>query len=169
MPTIKKRSNPDIELIRGKGFHIKPADIPKVAKEFQAIREAHGGELHKMHIVAYAKSHKRSTLHKYFEWNVTRAAFLYWIEQAGYIIRAVYLKEEKQDEVTEYRAFVHLKDDNGGHYQDINVAMSDPVSREQIIAMALRDLKNWKKRYGHLKEFVPVRNAINVAIRNAGA
>lgn len=134
-----------------------------VGEEIEKYRQWNGGKLSKEMIVEIAKD-PSSPLHKAFEWNDTKAAEEYRLQQAGYMIRsiAVVFEHPDSEKELEVRAFVSVlqPNDEKATYTSIEVAMADDALRSQVFADALKELNAWKKKYEYLKIFQRVFQAI---------
>lgn len=108
---------------------------------------------------------KRHPLHSYFEWNNTKAAKKWRIEQARQLIKCVHIvstnSENKQIQV---RAFVNIKRDKNNalthnpfinensYYVSVKDAMSNNILRQYTVDIALAELENWMNKYRTVKE-----------------
>src|SRR5690606_15303296 len=84
----------------------------------------------------------------------TAAAHQYRLQQARGLIRsvvAVYVREDAPAVRT--RAYVHVPEASTPHYREMTHAMSQTKTRRLILQQAWRDLRAWRVRYQHLKEF----------------
>ena len=92
---------------------------------------------------------KASPLHRYFEWNNTKAAEEYRMDQARHLIQAVTIIREDAPESEPTRAIVTLIDSpaNGSKYYTLGEVQSDSEVREAYLAQALREAHQWMDRY----------------------
>ncbi|MGJ2408959.1 hypothetical protein ACR8FJ_22625, partial [Salmonella enterica subsp. enterica serovar Paratyphi A] len=93
-------------------------------------------------------------LHDFFEWSDTVAAHHYRLQQARGLIRsvvAIYVSEDKP--AVRARAYVHVPEATAPHYREMTHAMSQKKTRQLILQQAWKDLRAWRTRYEHLKEF----------------
>lgn len=110
-------------------------------------------------------SAKKHPLHSYFEWNDTKAAKKWRIEQARQLIKCVHVVTTDSDnKKIEVRAFVNIKRDknndltnnpfinNNSYYVSIKDAMSDDVLRQYTVDIALAELQKWMNKYKTIKE-----------------
>lgn len=110
-------------------------------------------------------SAKRHPLHSYFEWNDTKAAKKWRIEQARQLIKCVHVVTTDSDnKKIEVRAFVNIKRDKNhdltsnpfintnSYYVSIKDAMSDDVLRQYTVDIALAELQKWMNKYKTIKE-----------------
>lgn len=145
------------EFSEGSRFQAGAATDAKAAKtvgeHIELLRKQCKGELTPEDILEDAK-HDNSPLHEYFEWSDTAAAHQYRLQQARGLIRsvvAVYVSEDKPAVRT--RAYVHVPEASAPHYREMTHAMSQTKTRQLILQQAWRDLRAWRVRYQHLKEF----------------
>lgn len=143
-----------------------------IKKELETIRKAGGGELQPHAIVAYAKAHKKSALHKKFNWNVSKAAHEYWLWQARQIIRVhVEIIDNGDGELVEMRGYVcPVKPGNPNTHERSYTATRDSVghaeSRNEIILAQLARMDSIHRSYP-LAELKPVKDAIDKCRRRA--
>ena len=133
-----------------------------VSVELETIRKRSGGILRPADVVAFA-SDPKTALHARFEWDDTKAAHLYRLEQARAIIRCSV--KVMHDDNPPIRAYVSLVDDrqNGESYRGIGDVMADAGLRETLLSQALREAQSWRQRYEHLRELAPIFDAIDRA------
>ena len=147
----------------GDGYRFRPeVDPQRVGEELEKLRQRRGGELTPEDVLTAARS-TRSPLHPAFEWDDSRAAHQYRLDQASYLIRAVYaIPEEDEVQHERVRAFVYVKSLSTGeeHYTSTVVAMSDAELRAQVLQRALTELRTWQRKYRELKELAAVFEAI---------
>ena len=139
------------------GFRLRtPAE--QVGKALLALHQK--GPLTPESLLNAARSAKHP-LHGEFTWDDGRAAELYRLQEARYVIRAVAIVEVRSDggQPQEVRAFVHAEPDTP--YVPIAEAMGCPETRHAILERALHELQAWRKRYAALKEFAKVFEAVD--------
>lgn len=126
-----------------------------VAQELEFIRQRHGGILRPADVVAFARN-PQTALHGEFEWDDTRAAAQYRLEQARWIIRCV-VRIVTEDSAP-VRVYASLQNDRsvGDSYRNIHDILNDPNLREQLLAQALREADSWRLRYERLAELQPI-------------
>jgi hypothetical protein len=137
-----------------------------VAQELEIIRNRHGGILRPADVVVFARD-PQTALHAEFEWDDSKAADQYRLEQARLIIRCtVRIVSEDSPPI---RAYVSLQTDRraGDSYRALEDALSDPELRKQLLAQALREADSWRLRYERLVELQPICRAIVRAERQA--
>jgi hypothetical protein len=125
----------------------------------ESLREANGGVTPAL-VVRDAKK-KRSPLHDAFEWDDGAAAKAHRLTQASYLLRSLTVTVVAGVTRAPIRAVVHIITDGEQRYQSIDVALSDPGMRSQVLARALAELRAWQSRYSELKELARVFKAID--------
>ncbi len=131
-------------------------------QELERIRTARNGRLTADDVLKEAKS-KSSPLHGAFEWDNSKAAQQFRLQQAQYLIRSieVVVAQSKKKPASNVRAFVSVRRDNDRSYTSIGHAMSDAELRQQVVAQALKELEEWRSRYEKLSEFSKIFAAID--------
>ena len=130
-----------------------------VTQELEIIRKQHRGILRPADVVAFARD-PQTALHAEFEWDDSKAAVQYRLEQARQIIRcAVRVVSEDSPPI---RAYVSLHNDRrtGDSYRNLLDVMSEPGLRRQLLAQAMREAESWRVRYERLTELKPIVRAI---------
>lgn len=104
-----------------------------------------------------------SPLHSRFEWRNDIAGELYRREQARELIRSVKIvySESPEGEERSVRGWSALPDapDHRG-YVPTEEALQDPFTAKLLLRQAERELKAFKKKYGHLAEFHALVNSV---------
>lgn len=101
---------------------------------------------------------KNSPIHKYFEWNNSRAAELYRISQARKMVTCVVAVI---DSIPEAPFYVNVKIQKNRTYIRTDQANKIPDIWSQVLKTALEELLAWKRRYEKFKQLSPVIRAIN--------
>lgn len=96
---------------------------------------------------------KNSPLHNEFEWDNREAAEKYRLHQAGYIIRSIVIVADETKPAVYTRAVVTVED---GKYEPTQLILRDEGKREKLLAIALRDLRAYERRYNNLAELAPL-------------
>lgn len=106
-------------------------------------------------IVELAKP-KRSAIHRYFEWDDTKAAHRYRIQQARRMITSLVVIVDEQEAPA--AVSVTVKDSKGSHrtYMDTFKACAQEDLRGQVLEDAIKALKGWEWRYNTLKGLKPL-------------
>ncbi|GAC1339750.1 MAG: hypothetical protein NVSMB20_16000 [Bradyrhizobium sp.] len=136
-----------------RGFTSFPVPAPVAAAEIQRVSSAAGGEF-TPGLLVVASRPARAPLHGVFEWDDARAAEAYRVEQAKALIRNIVVVSEQEEIGTSVRAFVSVVSRSVDHavYVPVDVAMSEPDYRAQVLANALRDMEAFSAKYRHLCE-----------------
>lgn len=130
-------------------------------EELNHIAKKHGGVLKAKDVVKYAKNPK-TKLHKCFEWDDSKAAAKWRLEQAQHIIRCHVIVMPTDDKPVKVRAFQSLPSKRGGQeYQQTADVLSQPSWRQELLETALSDLRSLRKKYEVLKELSSVWSAID--------
>lgn len=138
-------------------------DAQAAGEEMERLRTLYNGRLESQMLVEAARD-KESALHDHFEWDDTRAASAYRMDQAGHLIRSITVEIQKWDgEQAPVRAFVSVKRDNDRSYTSVQHALSDNELRAQVLASAWAELEAWRKRHAELIELARVFAVIDQA------
>ena len=105
-----------------------------------------------------ASRNEDAPLHGMFEWRDEIAAEKYREVQAGYIIRSVEVVAEGDSKPV--RAFVALEITGTSGYTSTEVALAAMDTREIVLENALRELREFERKYARLKELAGVIAAI---------
>lgn len=147
-------------------YHWKDASrisIPAQAagERLEALRVKHDGITAR--VVVDDARRKRSPLHGAFEWDNTVAATEYRLEQARLVLRSIVMVSEKTPDSAPVRAFVCISADGERSYTSLDIALSSPEMRQQVVARALRELDVWRDRYEELDELAEIFAALDTA------
>lgn len=137
---------------------MKPAS-KAVVKELKRIALSNDGLLMPKIVVEAARA-KSSPLHRQFEWDDSKAAEKYRLDQARHLIR---VSVELIDGVdTPVDVFVSLTPDRGekGGYRIMTQVLSDAEMRQQLLSDAISELGVFREKYNRLKELAEVFKAI---------
>lgn len=106
-----------------------------------------------------------SPIHEYFEWDNTRAAALYRLQQARKLIGCVV---EIVGSTNIPKAVSVVVRTEGGEkkrtYMDTKKAMETPSAWQQVLQEALRQIKAWRERYARFKELEGIFNEVDKTI-----
>ena len=137
-----------------------------IQNELIAIATKNHGLLRPEDVVKVAKN-KNSILHSWFEWNQGKAAHEYRLWQARKLIISYRIKIIER-QVKPCRMYVSLKQDRyreKGGYRSLEVVLSQPNLREQLLQEALEELSYFEEKYNQLEELVEVFKAIKKVIK----
>lgn len=121
----------------------------------ERLRSVNNGRLTQEMVVAEALP-KTSPLHDAFEWNDTKAARKYRLDQAGHMIRSIEIVQVVRGQEKPIRAFVSVLRDEDRSYTSVDHALADADLRGQVINQAWRELEAWRQRHAELVEFARV-------------
>lgn len=136
------------------GARLSDRDAATIGPALEALAREHDDQLDAETVVEQARS-RQSPLHSYFEWDTRRAADLYRLEQARYLLRHIEVKiDTREGEGTWVRGFhaVYLHDASGApqperRYIPLAVVQADVDYLDQIISKAEREAQAWATRY----------------------
>ncbi len=109
---------------------------------------------------------KDSPIHGWFEWDDTKAADIYRVEQARHMVQqlVVVYRETDADEPIECRAFLNVSDEETGRqYVSTAKVLSDDELRKQVIAAVMANLERCEKKLHILKGFAKVLDSLKRA------
>ncbi len=151
------------------GYHIKN----DVATVFQAIEDAKiDGDVVPQKIVDDAKP-KNAPLHEEFEWNGRKAANAFRLYQARKVIQSIEIVHAKIPPTRAYEAVTVVappgkpKPKHRNVFRSVEEVLADPVTRDVLLASAIRDAAAFRKRYAALQELSQVFAAIDSLVLSA--
>lgn len=118
-------------------------------------------------LVVQVAEDEANPLHKYFEWNNTKAADRYREWQARQLILSVYLVDSDEENAVPVRAFVNLKpDDEDEFIPDQGYVFTPSIASKanyqaQVLEYAKSQLVGWRNKFGAYREFFGVVKAID--------
>ena len=140
----------------------KAADAQTIGEALEAIRVARGGELTPQNVVREPES-PQHPLHGFFEWDNTKAAVQFRLDQARGIIRLVRVADTDAEEAP--RAFISIGSDKGTSYRSFGEVKASADLTDAVLAAAQRELEAFERRYRSLKEVLePVGKAKSIVI-----
>lgn len=112
------------------------------------------GKLHAEKVVQFARRHKKSALHKQFDWNVKKAAMQHWIEEARRLIRVFVISTPVKDTMITARVYVSLPSDrkDGGGYRTMNSVLNDEAMKAEMLKSAMTDIQVFLRKYNDICE-----------------
>lgn len=140
------------------------ADAQIIGEELNRIRLEVGGELEPKAVVERARDAK-NPLHDHFEWDDSKAAASYRLDQARNLIRIVRVIDEDADEGTS-RAFVSVNGKNGVSYRSIDDVKQSRDLQAAVLEAAERDLEAFERRYRELKDICQIVATARESVRN---
>ena len=135
----------------------------EVVQAINKIAMQHPDRRATAHAVLDDARNEDSPLHSYFEWDDSKAAERFRLNQARALIMHAKVCMVAGEKKFNVRAFVSLGADriDGGGYRPIGDVMSDAERRAELLRTALSELGNFKKRYETLGELSGVWHAID--------
>ena len=131
-------------------------DAQVAGEELERIRTWNNGRLDPSNVVEASRD-PGAPLHPAFEWDDSKAARAYRIDQASHIIRHIDVVIEKPGgDAHPIRAFVSVKREDDRSYTSVQHALSDAELRAQVLAAAWSELEAWRKRHAELVEFADI-------------
>jgi hypothetical protein len=150
----KKAKSEMVYMWKG-GAHIRGSlDAQAVGSRLESLRQLFG-QLTPEVAVEDARP-VDALLHPAFEWDDVAAAEQFRLVQAREIIRSVVVIPSNKPDATPIRAFVVIGEIGDRSYTSTYAAMADPELRQQILARALRELRQWQAKYRELEELASV-------------
>lgn len=133
---------------------VVPISAQTAGEEFERLYRKHG-RLDPADVVAESRD-ASAPLHGCFEWDDAVAAEKYRVAQAGDIIRALVVQQEKGEESRETRAFVHVRSD----YHPISIVVDDSAMLAELLQSAEKEMMAFRRKYETLQELSPIMDAI---------
>ena len=145
-------------------------DAEAAHKELEHLRLE--GRLTDQDVVDRARD-KKNVLHPLFEWNDGEAAARYRRVQAREIIRSIEVTYQEAP-AAKVRAFqVATKSNKPTErrtiYSSTSEMMQDPEARDRLIARAIREAMEFRRKFQHLRELQVVIEAIDSFVEKVGA
>ena len=146
-----------------KGSHHK-VDATKAYHELERIRKKEGVLVPAV-VINEAKK-PRNPLHKEFQWDDTAAAHEFRLYQARNVIRAI---QVVRDEIPDspmrmYEVITQPAVRDAPErkvYDTMDKIMADPLSRDELLARAIRDAVSYRRKYSQLSELAKVFAALD--------
>ncbi len=132
---------------------ISDADAQIIGEELEKL----GGKFTPAEIVKAASS-ERSKLHRYFEWDDSKAADSYRLHQARQLVERVKIVMHLNGEKVHTRAFHSVMVKIAGEealkprYVALRNIRQSKSLRDQVIAQALKELDGWRNRYQQYRD-----------------
>lgn len=103
-----------------------------------------------------ANRDENAPLHNEFEWNDSVAAEKYRERQAQHIIACLCVRAETTNGEKSEPVRAFLKTAPGSEYQPLEVILQSADSHSAMLAMALKELKAFQRKYKALAELKPL-------------
>lgn len=151
-----------------KGYYGFRGDPQAVGQELERIQED-AGSISAESVLDNAKP-ENSTLHPYFEWDNSKAAEKFRLDQARLLVRSIAIKIEKPEtqEPIITRAFVEIKGE-AGPYMSLPVVIQDENLRMKLIQQARKDIDVFENKYSILDEVITLIQPIKTALSSMKA
>ena len=146
-------------------------DAQEIGEALISIHDSEG-ELTPEAVIKAAKP-KSSPMHRWFEWDNTKAASQHRLSQARKLIQIVRVRiirgDEPEAEAEPIRAFVSMIDGDAKdrHYESILDVMVDQDKRDRLLRQAFKELTALQNRYDELSELAGVFAAVQKARKKA--
>jgi hypothetical protein len=129
-------------------LNAKKADPQKIGLALEKIAADGGGRLTPPAVVDAARN-PRSPLHRHFEWDDTKAAEAYRLDQARAIIGVIRIEDDAGEPT---RAFLSVRDGAGTSYRTAAEVSGSVDLQLAVLKQAERDLEAFGKRYRELQD-----------------
>ena len=149
-PRNRKRRKQRFQLKDGAKLPKKNAQV--IGERLEVIRLSHRGRLNEEDVVEDARD-RRALLHRYFEWDDSKAAYEHRLEQARALIRAVIILMPTGDASRYYQS---IKVEDRAVYMPTTEILETPGYREQLIKNARFEMQSFVERYEQLKRLASV-------------
>ena len=147
---------------------VKKSRRERVREELERLRQNNGGEfVAPAAVVEFAKRNKRAALHKEFEWDNTKAAQQFRLDQARHLIRLYINVIETENGNIPTRMYVSLEGDRkrSGGYRTLESVMTNAELREQLLQQALEEFQRVRRKYQTLQELTPIFAAMDRVVQ----
>jgi len=160
-----KKMNKDVTPYEfGNTHQGQPVHVTIVAKELTRIIETSGGNVSPTVIVKKARP-KNSPIHECFEWDNSKAADMYRIEQAKYLLRSVTITvQDGSGKAVSVRAFPNIETPEGNFYTTNAIVMDDLELTEKLETQVQRELLYLRRKGANLKRFKKVWRAVDALV-----
>ena len=140
------------------GFMKFKADAEKCYREIESL-----GEVKSEEIVEFAKDDK-TELHKCFEWDDTKAAERWRVQQARFVCNSLTVVVETETiEPKEFRIIEH--DSEQRVYRPVIMTVRNADQYKRLLDQAKDELAAFKRRYASLKELATVIDEIEKLLK----
>lgn len=122
--------------------------------------------------VVAASRPKNHVLHNFFEWNDSAAGVEYRRQQARQLIRSLVVVHADAPQIkTRAYEVAHKARPNAENrtlYSTTEEVLSDPESRDRLIATAIKVAMDFRRRFKNLHELDAIIESIDKVVRNLG-
>lgn len=120
-------------------------------------------------LIVQAATDDGSPLHRAFEWNDTKAAELWRLEEAGDLVRKIVVVLEvatATDDAVVTRAFIHVDDrTDDARYEPLATVLADATLYAQICERASAELEAFQDRYAQFTALKSIGKAAYEAVQ----
>lgn len=132
------------------GSRLRDKDAEVVGPELERLAGEHGGRITAA-VVLEAAAGAESPLRPFFEWDDSRAAHKYRIDQARHLIRSICVVVEDASGETDVRALHLVVEDGEAAYAPIDDIIASKDLLDQLLATAKRELEAWSNKHRSLR------------------
>jgi hypothetical protein len=120
------------------------------------IAERNGGKFKPIDVVEEARN-PRNPLHSIFEWDNTKAAEKYRVEQARHLINHITVEIKYDNTVRNIKGWFSINETPNEKrmnkiYVNVERVMGEPELRHQVLLSAIEEAEFWKEKYYQYKE-----------------
>jgi uncharacterized protein YlbG (UPF0298 family) len=134
-------------------------DLDVIQREIDRIAKTNGGALTPEMVFDEAKKID-SPLHRFYEWDVQKAALAHWMETSRRLIRAVKVIIETPEAKADVRKYVVVRhEDNKTRYTDLGVVLQNVSMASQML------LRFFYLKYRNLKHLAELSGTFNAIER----
>lgn len=130
------------------------ADAQKIGEALAKVAAKGGGSLTPTAVVETARN-PRNVLHKHFEWDDSKAAQQWRVEQARSVIQCIHAEDSSASQ-GHVRAFISVATNEGRAYHTIAAVKESVDLQSRILKQADRDLEAFERRYQALQDVCAV-------------
>ena len=132
-----------------------------VGAEFEKIEKQYGSVTSEL--VLQSATPEDSPLHEIFEWDDSKAAHSYRLQQATVLICNLSCEVETENELKPIvaRAYIDVSGNTKGSFVNVKAAFQNQDSRELVLQRALNELKAFQEKYKNLLELADLFSVID--------
>jgi hypothetical protein len=162
--TGRAATPPIITYVAKAGCHLSDEDAQRVGTVIGELTTTMGKVTPKA-VLEVARD-PSSVLHRYFEWDDTRAAEAHRLGQATYLLRSIEVSYSGKPE-ERARAFHIIRSEGTRGYVPLQMILTDQDMTEQLVRRAKDEQVSWARRYQALRHAAQL-SGIFVALESAG-
>lgn len=138
-------------------------------RELDVIAARHPDSMVLPSAVVDAARDPGSALHQFFTWDDTAAAEKYRLDEARQLITSVKIFHEDRQITVQALHSLDFDRRSGGGYRFTNDIMEDETLKQHLLDTFMSEMAALEKRYGKLKELMPVWGAKQQVEKNLGS